>query len=563
MKSSFLHPFIAWFLLGVACQPPAKDTEDSAEDRPSGFLLGPPKSCDLRSQLSFDRFSNEAEERGLSQAINPDLAQHAGVLHTAFVAEDLDDDGDIDLAFNRPNAMPMVYENNGQAEFNRVEQISLTNELGEGRKILNVAAADLNGDTLPDLVLSGSGLVMVAFNQGGLRFDAPQDWFRIESQPYTSFQSFHLGDVDGDEDLDILLAGTALIDGSNQNGEDTQAGPELLLLNTGEGFALEATLNPAGGAGFSLLSLMTDYDNDGDLDLQTFTDLGRRTPSNFYRNDGLDSDGSLALVEEANALHADLRLSAMGITTGDYNRDGQLDYCMSDIGPARCLLTAEDGSYFEAGQAMGITPKEAANERFTTTGWSIDFADLDNDGFLDLFQSSGPEGEALEMGLKDYPNLVWRGLDTTQFEDISQESGLASTGNHYGHVIADFDGNGWLDLVVVGPSLQPELYMAACGSAHWISLDLIGPGKNTEPLGARVTATLDQRTDVREITGLRAQGQNPSSLHYGLGESVAISALTVRWPGGHQETLTQLSANRHYTLVHPEASLPPWLQEGQ
>jgi len=74
---------------------------------------------------------------------------------------------------------------------------------------------------------------------------------------------------------------------------------------------------------------------------------------------------------------------------------------------------------------------------------------------------------------------------------------------------------------------------------------------------------LDQRTDVREITGLRAQGQNPSSLHYGLGESVAISALTVRWPGGHQETLTQLSANRHYTLVHPEASLPPWLQEGQ
>jgi hypothetical protein len=541
MKSSFLHPFIAWFLLGVACHPPAKDTEDSAEDRPSGFLLGPPKSCDLRSQLSFDRFSNEAEERGLSQAINPDLAQHAGVLHTAFVAEDLDDDGDIDLAFNRPNAMPMVYENNGQAEFNRVEQISLTNELGEGRKILNVAAADLNGDTLPDLVLSGSGLVMVAFNQGGLHFDAPQDWFRIESQPYTSFQSFHLGDVDGDEDLDILLAGTALIDGSNQNGEDTQAGPELLLLNTGEGFALEATLNPAGGAGFSLLSLMTDYDNDGDLDLQTFTDLGRRTPSNFYRNDGLNSDGSLALVEEANALHADLRLSAMGITTGDYNRDGQLDYCMSDIGPAKCLLSAPDGSFVESGVAMGLAADLMVDQE-SWAGWSMEIEDLDNDGLEDAISAAGLDMRGILP--PDQPDAIWQGIAPGKFKDQSIATGFADDRSHYALATADFDGDGFLDILTLGANDAPVLWMNQCDNQAWLEVEVYGPPLNRSGFGVRVQLQAGGQTQLRELQNLRGLAQAPSRLHFGLGNTERVERLTLLWPDGSTDVLEDFSPNR-------------------
>jgi len=553
------------FLGCLGCRPtPIPDTGDTQE-RASYLIQSAPSSC-VDPTEGFARYTEEAAQRGLN-TILPGTDRQEGQSPAgrggSVIAQDLDADGDIDLLFHPLFADPLMYLNDGTGYFTPLSQ-SLNNDPGLYKAGVNAASAvDLDGDFFPDILVASSGYAGIYWSDNGTWM--PAETVHQDERPqafaptaFAAYLSLSLGDFDKDGDLDLVLPGT----GSFGQGDPSETGgPDRLFENQSGVFVPAPPLLSEGLGSRTMVAHFTDRNADGELDLFIPADGG--PPSAFWTHQGLGTDGLPLWKNTAAELHADLEMAAMGIDGADLNQDGQLDYCMSDRARPRCLLTAEDGSYFEAGQAMGITPKEAANERFTTTGWSIDFADLDNDGFLDLFQSSGPEGEALEMGLKDYPNLVWRGLDTTQFEDISQESGLASTGNHYGHVIADFDGNGWLDLVVVGPSLQPELYMAACGSAHWISLDLIGPGKNTEALGARVTATLDQRTDVREITGLRAQGQNPSSLHYGLGESVAISALTVRWPGGHQETLTQLSANRHYTLVHPEASLPPWLQEGQ
>jgi hypothetical protein len=308
-----------------------------------------------------------------------------------------------------------------------------------------------------------------------------------------------------------------------------------------------------------MVALFTDHNADGDIDL--FVPADRGPPSALWTNQGKDSAGALTWENTASGLHADLEMAAMGIDGADLNEDGRLDYCITDRARPRCLLSAPDGTFYEAGQAMGVTADEPANERFTTTGWSIDFADLDNDGLLDLFQTSGAEGEALELGLGNYANLIWRGVGGTDFQDVSVESGLGSTENHYGHAIADFDGNGWLDIVVTGPMIQPRLFMAACGSAHWLSLDLVGPANNTEAIGARVEAQLSQRSDMREISSLRAQGQNPSLLHYGLGASDTLESLTVYWPDGSTETLRDLSANHHYTLLHPNAANPPWLEQ--
>jgi hypothetical protein len=525
----------------IACVENASDCLDTAINQSTGFTLGPQQVCALTDTLGFDRFTSQASTRGLDKPINPDLSETPGVLHTPFLAEDLDGDGDIDLAFNRPTTVAAIFENDGNGHFTEIAQGPFSNDLPQGRIFLNVAAADMNGDTLPDLVFSGSGMVMVSTNLGDLQFDEPQAWFFIPSQPYTSFQSFHLGDVDADQDLDILLAGTAVIEEGSNHEQEPQAGPELLLLNIDGQFELGATLTPDGGAGFSMLSLITDYDNDGDQDLQTFTDLGRRTPSNFYRNDGSDPEHGINWVEEAEPLSADLRLSAMGITTGDYNRDGRLDYCMSDIGPAKCLLSAPDGSFIESGVSMGLVP-ELMVDIESWAGWSMEIEDLDNDGLEDAISAAGLDMRG-ELPAEQ-PDAIWQGVDIGVFEDRSVELGFADQNSHYALVSADFDGDGFLDILTVGADDAPLLWMNQCDNRSWLEVELIGPHQNTSGFGVRVQVNAGGQTQIREIQNLRALAQGPSRAHFGLGQATIVEQLTLLWPDGSLDILENFSPNR-------------------
>ena len=90
---------------------------------------------------------------------------------------------------------------------------------------------------------------------------------------------------------------------------------------------------------------------DGDLDLLALSDLG--PPSAFWRNDGL-VDGVVQWVDDGASLGAALEIAAMGIDSADLNRDGVLDYCISDVGPPRCLLSDGLGGYVEGAHALGF-----------------------------------------------------------------------------------------------------------------------------------------------------------------------------------------------------------------
>lgn len=513
----------------------------------------------------FARFSEEGVARGLTDVIPTTERENGGRKSIgrggSVVASDLDADGDIDLLFHPFLSDPMVYINDGTGHFSPSSAVFLS-EPGLYMGGVNAAGAtDLNGDFVPEILVASAGYAGIYWSEDNTWL--PMETLHRDDRPtrflptdFASYLTLSLGDIDGDNDLDLVLPGTgSLVDGESH----LSGGPDRILENQENGFEFILDLISEDIGSRTMVALFTDHDADGDMDL--FVPADRGPPSALWTNQGTDSDGAVTWKNTASTLQADLEMAAMGIDGADLNEDGQLDYCITDRARPRCLLSAPDGTYYEAGQAMGVTTDEPANERFTTTGWSIDFADLDNDGVLDLFQSSGAEGEALELELGNYADLIWRGVGETQFQDVSAESGLGSTGNHYGHAIADFDGNGWLDIVVAGPMLQPQLFMAACGSAHWLSLDLVGPANNTEAIGARVEAQLSLRSDVREISSLRAQGQNPSLLHYGLGTSDTLERLTVHWPDGSTETLQDLSANHHYTLVHPNAANPPWLEQ--
>ena len=523
----------------------SSDTRETATEPTERFSLGAIQTCSMTRKLRFDRFLKDGHNRGLTEVINPDANSTPGANHTSLIAEDLDNDGDIDLSFTQPLGMPTIYENDGAGHFSHVEQATYP-ELGQDNRVfLTHAAADMNGDGLPELIFTGNGMVAVAENLGNLLFGPPQNWIFFPDLPYPSFQSFHLGDIDQDHDLDLFLSGSAMVTGEVNPGVETTPNPEMLYRNTGTGFELEAELTHAKGAGFSIMTLITDYDNDGDPDLQAFTDLRRRIPTAFYRNDGLASDDSIRLTEESTDINSDLRMSAMGIATGDYNRDGRLDYCVSDIGPVKCLLSTEAGSFVESGVAMGLVP-DLITDWNEWSGWSIELEDLDNDGIEDAVIAAG-----LDMNdqlPEEQPDAIWKGIEPGLFEDWSIRTGFRNPQTHYTLATADFNGDGFLDILTLGVETIPELWMNQCDNQAWVEIELQGPGLNHGGFGTRVSITAGGQTQIREIQNLRSHGQSPSRAHFGLGDTTLVEELHIQWPDGTIDTLTDFEPNRNLVV---------------
>lgn len=286
-----------------------------------------------------------------------------------------------------------------------------------------------------------------------------------------------------------------------------------------------------------LAGLFTDRDRDGDLDLLLTSD--HELPTAFWRNDG-------DWVEDAGAVGAQSRISAMGIDSGDLNGDGELDYCITDIGPVSCLLSFESG-WVDGSVSHPLTPAVPAGVA-ETVGWSLDLLDFDHDGAPDAWQPAGaPGGEASG---DSYPDLLWAGGDG--FVDVSAVAGVQDSADHYGGAAADLDGDGSLDLLAIGPGDIPRLWMNRCSAGAWVEVALVGPPGNRDGIGAQVEATVGGRTWLQEIHTRRGFGQRPPTAWLGLGEADAVD-IVVPWPGGERTEAAGLPLRRRLTLRSEDA----------
>jgi len=218
-----------------------------------------------------------------------------------------------------------------------------------------------------------------------------------------------------------------------------------------------------------------DYDRDGKQDL-FFTNGAKlpelkKTDSSFYncllRNKG---DGTFEdVTEKAGVAGANLDF-CFGVTTGDYDNDGDTDLFICNAGPNALYRNNGDGTFTEvtAGSGLDGKPKDLLSV-------CAAFFDYDNDRLLDLVVSQytywNPNTDKPCVHEKNefycnpatvvsVPHTLYRNLGNGKFEDVTARSGFASAaGKGMGIGIADFNGDDKVDVFVANDTIQNFLFL--------------------------------------------------------------------------------------------------------
>ncbi len=118
--------------------------------------------------------------------------------------------------------------------------------------------------------------------------------------------------------------------------------------------------------------------------------------------------------------------------------------------------------------------------------------------------------------------------------------------------MADFDGDGFLDLLVANYDQSPALLRNSGNNNHWLKIRLVGTRSNRDGIGARLVLKAGGREQIREVhSGTSFLSQNSLIAHFGLGKSRSVDQLVIKWPSGVVQTLTNLPVDREITATEP------------
>ncbi|TAK36556.1 MAG: tetratricopeptide repeat protein, partial [Saprospiraceae bacterium] len=224
--------------------------------------------------------------------------------------------------------------------------------------------------------------------------------------------AFALGDSDGDGYVDVYFS----VLSSQKNTTRGQ------LLQNHRGVWFEEQNKEAGfnHAGQETDALFGDFDNDGNLDLYVVKD----GPNALYKNDGKGAFTNLAAKAKVDDPEAGIKSLFL-----DADHDGDLDLLVTRPGPALLYRNNADGTFTEVAAAMGLA---------LTNATGAAFADFDEDGDLDIFMANAAG-----------PGTLFTNDRHGKFSDITASSGLKNTGAANTVVAADYNNDGFTDLLLL------------------------------------------------------------------------------------------------------------------
>ena len=528
-------------------------------------------------------------------------------------AGDIDDDGLPDLYFTSNLGPNRLYRNLGGYAFEDVTERA--GVAGAGGWTTGVTMADVNGDHRLDIYVSGvsyltmEGHNVLYINNGDGTFTDRTSEYGLSHVGYGTQAAFF--DYDNDGDLDVYLLNHSVhtergVSSRPQRQRHPRAG-DRLLRNDGGGFVdVSDEAGIYGGVeGYGLGVVASDVNADGCIDLFVAND--------FQDNDFLYINNCDGTFREsiAGAIGHTSRFS-MGADAADYNNDGRPDIVVVDMLPEqedilKTSANAETFNVYNLKLQAGYHPQYARNTlqlnrgqgRFSEIGylagmyatdwsWAPLFADLDNDGWKDLFVTNGiyrrPNDldyinyvgneavqASLERGISEenltllermpqipLANYAYRNNRDLTFTNAAEAWGLAQPGFSNGAVYVDLNNSGALDLVVSNINAPASIYRnrsRELSAHHYLRVELRGAGANTAGIGAKVMIGHDGVTQLLEQIPTRGfQSSVDPRLHFGLGGSTRIDSLVVVWPDQRYQVLRDVPVDTAVTLLQAAAT---------
>ncbi len=498
-------------------------------------------------RLPMDRYTQSEFDIGRFR----DVGHLVGVNHFnqsgGSIMDDFDRDGLLDIAFTAidPTQKMTLMLNNGTGRF-----IDVTEAAGVGNQLggLYCMQTDYDLDGFLDIFIPRGAWQLTAMRPSLLHNEGDGTFRDVTLaagllDPVNS-NSASWADYDNDGDLDLYVC--------------CEQQPNRLFRNEGNGtFKNVAAEIGAVGSGKAYCKGATwfDYDNDGAPDLFL----------NYFKGEGrlLHNQGG-KFVDVTDELRIDGPQRGFSCWAWDYNNDGWLDIFATSydltLGDVVKGLIGQPHERFSnklfrnnAGQGF-IDETKAAGLDLVFATMGSNFADFDNDGWLDFYLSRGEPDLATLV-----PNRMFRNVDGTRFAEITGTSGTGHL--QKGHAVAcgDWDRNGNVDLFVQmggatnGDKYHNVLFENPGQDHHWFAVRLVGRASNRTAHGARLTVTVASdppRTIHRHISTGSSFGANTLEQTFGLQHDERIAKLQIDWPAsGETQVWTDLAADRVVVIV--------------
>ncbi len=403
----------------------------------------------------------------------------------------------------------------------------------------SVIDVDKNGYS--DLIISRTNGVWLYLNDNG-QFNGQK--LDLPIPPDTSPLSVAISDINRDGHFDMFVAGyikKELVEGENIFNKEGYGGSSVMVINNGDNTFTDIT--ESSGLHYkhnTFMGVFVDVDNDGLEDLVVAHDTGQvRTWKNL---------GTMKFENMSNPNSSQYSYP-MGIAVTDYQNNGLVDFFFSNVGstPPAFLVKGDlrDDQVFnpkwimfqnKGGFAFNDIAEQAklADYEFS---WGAIFEDFNLDGLDDLVVSENYMGlPAHKIPFLRLPGRFLVQTESGEFAATGQESGVVNTGYGISPITADFNNDGYPDLVHVNIAGHSKAFINKGGDAHYLKVQL----PNTiESIAAKIVVTRSDGLVLRRDV-VSGEGLNSDQSHvqiFGLGDALAVE-VSVQYIDGKVETKT-------------------------
>lgn len=379
--------------------------------------------------------------------------------------------------------------------------------------------ADFNNDGWLDVFIGNETYSSQVYNPCELFINNQDGTFtNVASKAGAEIVAFvkgvNSGDYNNDGWMDIII--------SSLNGV------KILLRNDGlkngavhfTDVSIEAGLRDNNALTFS--TWFWDYDNDGWLDIM-LCNYGFR--------------GSLAPYSAAEALNLPDR---------------------SDVGKPLLYRNNHDGTFSNVSKETGLNKVAFA--------MGANFGDIDNDGYADIYLGTGnPDYKSL------VPNKMFKNIKGEKFIDVTTSARVGNLQKGHGVSFADLDNDGDLDIYVEtggaykGDTYQNALYVnPGQNNNNWIDVSLEGTTCNRAAIGAKIKVSFKEagvsRMLYKEVNSGGSFGANPLRQHIGIGSADIVESIEITWPGiNKKQTLKNIKPNEYIKIKEGENTFKPYV----